>query len=451
MNGSTVACVTVMRKRPPSSARPSRCSFNFRGIDLETDPEAGDRLDTYVRWVQALLEVHDGHLLQVTVGDKGSYLYAAFGAPTSHEDIAERALAAAVDLREVPPAATGMTTAPSIGIDQGIARVGAYGGRTRRTYGVLGDAVNRAARLMTSAGPGEILVATEVRRASRRRLIFEDLAPIVVKGHAEPLAVSRLVGRPVGTGMIEFGPLAGRHAELARLTHIMEGVVSGQGGVVLIEGEPGVGKSHLVDEARRRVLARNDVTWLAVCTHEERPGTLAPFLPVLRDLFYLDLATDDGDRRSLFDLGVDQRVRELQGEDSPDAHVTASRVEDLRSYLAALVGIRWDGSAFEEHEPSTRLERCLEAIACYLRSESLLRPLVVHVRDAHELDVESVRLVELLALAGESGRLCVVLDRRHDTTSLPVTPERTIRLEPMDRNGVVAMIEGISAHRRRPS
>ena len=71
----------------------------------------------------------------------------------------------------------------------------------------------------------------------------------------------------------------------------------------------------------------------------------------------------------------------------------------------------------------TRLERCLEAVASYLHSESLLRPLVVHVRDAHQLDVESVRLVELLALAGEHGRMCVVLDRRHDTTPLPVTRE----------------------------
>jgi tetratricopeptide (TPR) repeat protein len=336
-----------------------------------------------------------------------------------------------------------MTTAPAIGIDQGIARVGAYGGPSRRTYGVLGDGVNRAARLMTSAGPGEILVANEVRRSSRRRLTFEDLAPIAVKGHAEPLAVSRLVGRPVGTGMIEFGPLVGRNAELARLTRIMDGVISGPGGVVLIEGEPGVGKSHLVDEARRRLLARHDVTWLAVSADGERPGTLAPFLPVLRDLFFLDLATDDGARRSLFDLGVDQRVKELQGVDSTDAQVTASRVDDLRSYLAALVGIRWDGSAFEEHEPGTRLERCLEAVAGYLHSESLLRPLVVHVRDAHQLDAESLRLVELLALAGTDGRLCVVLDRRPDTTPLPVTPERTIDLEPMDRQGVAAMIEGI--------
>ena len=267
--------------------------------------------------------------------------------------------------------------------------------------------------------------------------------PVVVKGHAEPLAVSGLVGRPVGTGMIEFGSLVGRHAELARLTHLMEGVVSGPGGVVLIEGEPGVGKSHLVDEARRRLLARHDVTWLAVSTDEARPGTLAPFLPVLRDLFYLDLAGDDGGRRSLFDLGVDQRVKELQVVDSPDAQVTASSVNHLRSYLAALVGVRWEGSAFEEHEPSTRLERCLEAIANYLHSESLLRPLVVHVRDAHELDVESVRLVELLASAGEYGRLCLVLDRRHDPTTLPVTPDRTITVEPMDRRGVDAMIEGL--------
>ena len=109
--------------------RPAVALFvRFSGIDFDGDPCAGDRLDAYVRWVQGILEVHDGHLLQVTMGDKGSYLYAAFGAPTAHEDLADRALAAALELRSIPPSSTGMTAPPAIGIDQGIARVGAYGG-----------------------------------------------------------------------------------------------------------------------------------------------------------------------------------------------------------------------------------------------------------------------------------------------------------------------------------
>jgi len=424
--------------------RPAVALFvRFSGIDFDTDPRAGDRLDAYVRWVQGILEIHDGHLLQVTMGDKGSYLYAAFGAPTAHEDLADRALAAALELRSTPPASTGMTAPPAIGIDQGIARVGAYGGQSRRTYGVLGDAVNLAARLMASADPGTILVTTEVLRASRRRLVFEELESITVKGHVEPIAVARLVGRPVGTAAVAFGPLVGRQAELSRLARALGGVVSGPGGAVVVEGEPGVGKSHLVDEARRWLLTHHDVTWLAVATDDGHPGSLAPFLPVLRDLFYLELAEDGVARRALFDLGVDGRIEELQELGTQDAQALASRIADERSYLAALLGIRWDGSAFEHHDPSTRLDRCLQAIDHYLCAESLLRPLVLHVRDAHQLDDDSLRLVEHLVTSAEDHRMCVVLDRRPDGSPLSLKPERTIVLAPLDGQGVGAMIEGI--------
>jgi class 3 adenylate cyclase/tetratricopeptide (TPR) repeat protein len=421
--------------------RPAVALFvRFSGIDLESDDEAGERLDVYVRWVQEVLQPYDGHLLQVTVGDKGSYLYAAFGAPTSHEDIADRALAAALELRTVPPASTGMTVPPAIGVDQGIARVGSYGGPTRRTYGVLGDAVNRAARLMTSAGPGEILVSAEVRRSSRRRLTFEDVEPITVKGHAQPLAVARLVGRPVGTGAGKFGVFVGRGPEIGRVTELVEAVVGGPGGSVLIEGDPGAGKSHLVHEARRRLLARHDVTWFAVDTDEAKPGTLAPFLPVLRDLFYLDLASDEEAKRALFDVGVDERIKELRAMGSPDGDLSALTVGDLRSYLAAVLDIRWPGSAFEEHEPSTRSDQCLRAVVAYLHAASLLRPVVVHVHDAHHLDAESLRLVELLVTSAQQCRLCVVIDRRPDAAPLPVDPERVVSLEPLDREGVAALI-----------
>ena len=415
----------------------------FSGIDFDADPGAGDRLDAYVQWVQGILEVHDGHLLQVTMGDKGSYLYAAFGAPTAHEDLADRALAAALELQSAPPESTGMTAPPAIGIDQGIARVGAYGGRSRRTYGVLGDAVNRAARLMASASPGSILVTTDVRRASRRRLVFEELEPILVKGHREPIAVARLVGRPVGTGAAVFGPLVGRRVELSRLVGVVDGVITGPGGAVLVEGEPGVGKSHLVDEARRQLLSHHDVTWLTIATDDGRHGSLAPFLPVLRDLFYLELAEDGEARRALFDLGVDGRIEQLRELGTPDGDASAFGIDDDRSYLAALLGIRWDGSPYEQHEPRTRLDRCLHAIDRYLCAESILRPLVLHVADAHQLDDDSLRLIERLVTSADVNRICVVLDRRPDGSPLSLKPERTISLEPLDGDGVAAMIEGI--------
>jgi class 3 adenylate cyclase len=173
-----------------SELRPAAALFlAFRGIDYDTDDRAGATLDAFVRWVQAVLAQYDGALLQVTIGDKGSYLHAAFGAPIAHDDDAERAVAAALDLQS-PPAELHSVTGISIGVAYGQMRAGAYGGMTQRTYGVLGDKTNLAARLMQVA-VGGILCDEEIYRAAHARLTFEALPPIAVKGKTQPVAIYR--------------------------------------------------------------------------------------------------------------------------------------------------------------------------------------------------------------------------------------------------------------------
>lgn len=112
-------------------------------------PAPGIRAD---RAAGAGRRYHTQLLLQIAIGDKGSYLYIVFGAPTRPEDDPRRAVAAALDLREALLARDGLDSV-QIGISRGVMRVGAFGGPTRHTYGVLGDDVKLAARLMGRAAP----------------------------------------------------------------------------------------------------------------------------------------------------------------------------------------------------------------------------------------------------------------------------------------------------------
>jgi class 3 adenylate cyclase len=179
-----------------SELRPAAALFlQFRGIDYDTDDQAGARLDAFVRWVQAILARYDGALLQLTIGDKGSYLYAAFGAPIAHEDDAARAVAAALDLQS-SLMELGFINDIQIGLAYGQMRAGAYGSPAHRTYGVLGDKTNLAARLMQAASDG-ILCDDTIARAAHARLHFVPLPPIVVKGKAQPVAIYR----PVATAL----------------------------------------------------------------------------------------------------------------------------------------------------------------------------------------------------------------------------------------------------------
>jgi tetratricopeptide (TPR) repeat protein len=173
-----------------SELRPAAALFlSFHGIDFDMDDRAGPKLDAFVRWVQAVLAEHDGALVQLTIGDKGSYLYACFGAPIAHEDDATRAVAAALDLRS-PPAELPFVKDIQIGIAYGQMRAGAYGSALQRAYGVLGDKTNLAARLMQAASDG-ILCDDAIYRAAQTSIAFEALPPLHVKGKAQPVAIYR--------------------------------------------------------------------------------------------------------------------------------------------------------------------------------------------------------------------------------------------------------------------
>ena len=132
--------------------------------------------------------------MQLTIGDKGSYLYAAFGAPVAHEDDAERAMSAVLELRR-PPESLNFIDSPQIGISQGQMLTGAYGGTTRCTYGVLGDEVNMAARLMQAAEPGQVLVSQAAQQFAEDEFVWSELPPLKVKGKTDLVTAFSLEGQ----------------------------------------------------------------------------------------------------------------------------------------------------------------------------------------------------------------------------------------------------------------
>ena len=184
-----------------SELRPAAALFlQFGGLDYDGDDEAGTKLDAFVRWVQTVVDRYDGSLLQLTVGDKGSYVYAAFGAPVAHYDDAARAVFAALELQS-PPAGLHFINGVQIGLAYGQMRAGAYGSPAQRTYGALGDTTNLAGRLMQAANGG-ILCDEAVYQATHAQLNFEPLPPIVVKGKAEPIATYRPTGERASASLV---------------------------------------------------------------------------------------------------------------------------------------------------------------------------------------------------------------------------------------------------------
>jgi adenylate cyclase len=245
--------LTAGRGEFVAELRPAHPMFiRFGGFDHDGDPDAPAKLDTFVRAAQEVLTRYGGNLLQLTLGDKGAYLYAVFGSPISHEDDALRAARAAIDLLALD--SVGGAVGLQIGIAHGRLRSGTYGHPDRRTFVCLGDAVNLAARLMAGAPAGEVHTSEAVRRAAGDDVRWTDLGTRTVKGKAEEIQVFRLDGTLAQRARAKRYRLAlvGREPELDTIKRVADEAAAA-GRLLVIEGEAGRGKSRLVAEAVRRM------------------------------------------------------------------------------------------------------------------------------------------------------------------------------------------------------
>jgi adenylate cyclase len=277
--------------------RPAVSLFlRFTGLDFDGDPQVGKKLDELVCGVQKELNEHKGILLQLTIGDKGSYLYAVFGAPLAHEDDARRALLSALALREFCGTLDSLDEV-QIGITQGTMRTGSYGSKTRRSYGVMGDDVNLAARLMSRSKPGEILVSnrlyksiTSERAQSGSTFRFDPRPPVPVKGKSEPVAVFAVTGsqlkQPLRLQEPEYGlPMVGRQAERAMIEEKIHQTLAGQGQVVSICADAGMGKSRLAAEVIRMAHHKGMDCFGGACQSEATNTPYFVWGPIWRAFF----------------------------------------------------------------------------------------------------------------------------------------------------------------------
>lgn len=216
------------------------------GIDYgRTD--ALDRIDDVLRALQTPLYRAEGAVRQFLVDDKGTVLIAAFGLPpSSHEDDAVRAVRTAIAMREAA-AKRGVDT--SVGITTGRVFCGPIGSGRRREYALVGDVVNVAARLMEAA-PDDVLCDAETHQRARHRIAFERLPTFELKGKGTASALFR---PSFGPGPGGAQQMVGRESEHGMILEAVERLRAGKGGVVLIEGEPGVGKTRLLAEALRSI------------------------------------------------------------------------------------------------------------------------------------------------------------------------------------------------------
>lgn len=247
------------------------------------DPERVKRLldDAFHRLAEDIVEF--GGSVDKVLGDG---ILALFGAPVAHEDDADRAIRAALAMHgtiasfsaEHHELAEPMRL--RVGVNTGEALVGALVGLD--DYTAMGDVVNVAARLQTMAPPGSTYIGDETASLASAEIVRDLVDEVAVRGREQTERVWRVVGRrAVLEGPRHRGPFVGRANQRTLLRSLMSMVAGGQSAVVSVSGEPGVGKTRLVNEALREFPSRHVVVFTGACAPYGESNVWSPIASAL--------------------------------------------------------------------------------------------------------------------------------------------------------------------------
>lgn len=345
----------------------------------------------------------------------GDGVLAFFGAPVTREDDSERALRAGLRIveeiddyaREVLRGWGVAGFGVRVGAATGPVVVGDIGAGSRVEYAAFGDTVNLAARLQTAAEPGSVLVDSVTHRATEASFAWAEPLELILKGKEGPIRAWPLKGlqaqspRLRGVPGVQTG-LVGRARELDDGRQALDRLRTGTGGIVVVTGEPGIGKSRLLAELRTAA-EEGGIRWLeGKCVSY---GESLPYWP-FRDLLRGDWIGAGADEPSLrVRVGLRRRLDQLVG---------ASAAE-LYPYLGTLLHLELERDAathIEELSPEALQWRTFEVVQTLFARLADDAPLVLALEDLHWSDPTSVQLLEQLLPLAERSAVLLVLSMR---------------------------------------
>jgi class 3 adenylate cyclase/predicted ATPase len=378
-------------------------------LSSQLDPEDWrDVVRAYQRVCTEVIQRYDGHIAQY-LGD-GLLIY--FGFPVAHEDDAQRAvrtgldiLAAMEDLNKELKRDKGITLAVRLGIHTGLVVVGAMGGGARQEQLALGETPNVAARIQGLAASNTLAISEATYRLVQGYFECQDLGAQTLRGVSEPLHVYRVLSESGLYSRLDVAqtrgltPLVGREQEVGLLLERWAQAKSGQGQVVLLTGDAGIGKSRLVQMLKDHVANEPHMRWECRSLSYYQNTALYP----LTDLF--------------------QRTLQWQHDESPDEKLgklehTLSQyrlpLEETVPLFAPLLSLPDPANRYPllNLSPQRQRQKTLEAIIAILLEQAEQHPVLFIIEDLHWTDPTTLELIGLLLDQTPTAALLVLLTCR---------------------------------------
>jgi class 3 adenylate cyclase/tetratricopeptide (TPR) repeat protein len=401
-------------EQPEISYAAERRQLTVMFCDLVGSSALAERLDPedlrglMLAYRQACDEVvvrYEGHVAQY----RGDGMMAYFGWPVAHEDDAERSVRAALDiLRAVKAVQATPPLAVRIGLATGTVVVGeASQADDAETKLAVGETPNVAARLQALAGPDQVVIAQATRRLVGATFELSDLGAHALKGIAQPVRAWRadaVQSPPLGRFEaahhgVPLTPLVGRQEELGLLLRCWRRACDGEGQVVLIGGEPGIGKSRLTHVLREQIAGAPYTALRFQCSPHNRDSTLYPFIDQLETA--AGFTHEDTRPQKL-----DKLEALLVGDSGQRA--------DAAPLIASLLSLPSRRNASLDLSPQERKEKTLRALIGQIRSLSSRQPVLIVFEDVHWIDPTSHELLTRLVTQIRALHILLLITYRPD-------------------------------------
>lgn len=365
----------------------------------------------------------------------GDGVLAYFGFPQAHEDDTVRALHAALD---IAAARAGTGPAVRVGIATGLAVVGDWIGEGgSEEAAAVGECVNLAARLQSLADPGGVVLSERTRQLAEGRFAFADLGAHTLRGFAHPVRAWQALRPTAAESRFDavrphgLTPFVGRAHEMERLLARWHQAVEGQGQVVTMVGEAGIGKSRIVETLAARLDGEAPVQLRCQCSPYHVNSALYPFIRQL-------------EREAAFSA-VDSTEQKL---DKLDALLARSLPDPAAApLLAALLSLP-PGTRYRVAPltPQQQKVRTIAALAGRVRALAAQRPLALVIEDAHWIDPTSMELLDLIVREAHDLRAAVFITSRTplQATWSSLAHVMALPLERLSASESAAMVQSVA-------
>jgi len=377
----------------------------------------------------------------------GDGLLAYFGYPRAQEDDAEQAVRAALALVDaVANLRTNVHAALQvrIGIATGTVIVSElFIDETPAEQAVVGETPNLAARLQTVAEPGTVLICPQTRRLTGGHFDYRDLGALALKGWAEPAQVWQVLGASDVESRFEamhktkLPPLFGREEEIELLLRRWRHATQEEGRVVVLTGEPGIGKSHIALALEERLQSEPHITLRYFCSAHHSNSALFPFIGQIERAAGFERSDSVTEKLSKLDALVARSTADLE-------HVAV-----LASLFALPASDRY---GLHELSPQKRKEKTLAALLAQLDGLAARQPVFIIFEDIHWIDPTSLELLTAIVEHVPQLRVLLLATARPEfTLPWPSYPHMTtIPLTRLGRREGAALVERVTSGKKLP-